>query len=184
MERIRSPRWILLTGLLIPLIGDGPVLAADEEGPLTLEQPGFVILSAALDSTSGYTWQLGPGVGQRSLAWPHGVLTLPDSLPVESLRGVDLVVPCTGDLSGLGHTGSLVFQDGIYNVSEPLFLSDGTIQLYLTAGELLVLNQRVRYTAPVEKGRDPRAGYVFLSGMVLLVVILLRRAALKSRNKN
>lgn len=160
------------------------VASAANDGEVTLGRPGHVIISAGLDSTRGFQWQRGPGPGQRSLTWAQGVLTLPDDQEVESLLEVDLVVPCGDRLSGLGQTGRLVFRDGIYEVSEPVLLSDGVLQLYITAGELEVRGPRVRYTAPREQTKDPRAGYVFLAGMILLVVVLLRRAALRNRNKS
>ena len=99
-----------------------------------------------------------------------------------ALRGVDLAIPCFEALSGLGQTGRLLFKDGIYQISEPVVLSDGRLQLYLTAGELEVKGTRVRYSAPAGKSRDPRSGYVFLAGMIVLVLVLLRRAALRKRN--
>ena len=176
----------LLIGLILgPFSGlKAQSLFGDDARPVAPGNPGYVIISTGLDSTRGFAWQWGPGPGQRSLTWADGVLTLPDTMEVESLRGVDLGIPCTGFLAGLGHSGQLVFQDGIYKVSEPVFISDGTLQLYVTAGELEVKGQRIRYSGPVEKNGDPRAGYVFLAGMILLVVVLLRRAALRSRNKN
>ncbi|MBU8871916.1 MAG: hypothetical protein KOO60_13700 [Gemmatimonadales bacterium] len=178
-------RWLLFPiVLIIGLNGTAWSNSALPGDPATLGHPGYVIISAGLDSTMGFKWQLGPGPGQRSLTWPHGVLNLPDNLALESLRGVDLAIPCNGSLAGLGHTGQLFFQEGIFEVSEPILLSDGTLYLYLTAGELELLEQRVRYTAPIDESKDPRAGYMFLGGMVLLILILLRRAAMKSRNKS
>ena len=183
-ERIRDLWFVYSAGLILGLLTGFQPASAAGTASVTLENPGHVIIAAGLDSTRGFHWRLGPAPGQRSLTWQDGVLTLPDSLDVESLRGMDLVVPCTGSLSGLGHTGQLVFQDGIYKVSEPVVLSDGIMQLYLAAGELEFQGLRVRYTAPTAKGKDPRAGYLFLGGMVLLILILLRRAALKYRNKS
>ncbi len=185
---MRNPIRFIGPGFLISLfflnIGGAIPALAYEESSVTLDSPGYVIIEAGLDSTLGFQWHLGPGPAERSLTWAFGVLNLPDSLAVESLREVDLVIPCKGSLAGLGHEGQLLFQDGIYEISEPIFLSDGVIQLYLADGILELQNQRVRYSTPSNKAeKDSRAGYLFLGGMVLLVLVLLRRAALKSRNQ-
>jgi hypothetical protein len=194
--RSRFPRtmfWLQVILVASLAFGAGPWAAAQqsdgfgEEGPILLGNPGYVVISAGLDSTRGFEWHRGPGPGQRSLTWGQGVLTLADSQEVEAWLDVDLAVPCSGQLSGLGHTGRLVFQDGIFEISEPVLLSDGALQLYVTAGELEVRGQRIRYTGPAEstdRDTDPRAGYIFLAGMVLLVVVLMRRTALRKRNKS
>lgn len=176
--RLSRQRGLVLLLVLLCAVAAATAARADSG---RLGNPGYVIISAALDTTGQYAWQRGPGPQERSLTWPGGLLVLPDSLEVESLRGVDLAIPCTSELAGLGDSGALVFEDGIFGVSEPLTLSDGRIRLFVSAGELEIKGQRIRYTAPMPRGRDPRAGYVFLAGMVLLVVVLLRRAAQRSR---
>lgn len=160
----------------------GPATAQDRA--LTLGHPGYLVLTAALDSTMGFAWRLGPAAGQRSLTWEQGSLILPEDLELESMRDVDLLIPCTGDLAGQGASGRLVFQDGIFPVSEPLHLSDGVVDLYVTAGELEVRGQRIRYTAPRPRQEESRAGYIFLAGIVLLVFVLLRRLAIEKRKRN
>lgn len=175
---------ILATALLGALFAGaaGPLRAQDR--PLTLGHPGYLILTAALDTTRGFSWRMGPAAGQRSLTWEQGSLVLPDTLELESMRDVDLLVPCTAELAGQGASGRLVFQDGIFPVSESLHLTDGVVDLYLTAGELEVRGQRIRYTAPRPQEGDSRAGFVFLAGMVLLVFVLLRRLAIEKRKRN
>lgn len=165
------------------LLGTAAPVAAQERD-LTLGHPGYLVLTAALDSTAGYEWRLGPAAGQRSLTWEQGSLIVPDSLELGSMRDVDLLVPCTAELAGQGASGRLVFREGIFPVSEPLHLTDGTVDLYLTAGELEVRGQRIRYTAPRAERAHPQAGYVFLLGMVVLVFVLLRRLAILKRRRN
>jgi len=178
------------TILHLLLLGAGAVAALCCSVPpaqaraVTLGHPGYVVITSGLDTSLGYRWELGPAPGQRSLIWADGHLALPDSLELESLRDVDLLVPVTGELGGLGNSGRLVFREGIFPVSEPIHLSDGRIELYLKAGELEIQGQRVRYTAPAAKRSDPKAGYVFLAGMVILVFVLLRRLAVRNKKRH
>ena len=187
--RGRFPGAVALLGLCVLSLAVSPARARTDraegfaaDGP-QLGRPGYVIIASGLDSTLGYQWRLGPGPGQRSLTWPQGMLSLPDSVAVESLRGVDLAIACGASLAGLGSRGNLLFQDGIYPVSEPIVLSDGVLHLYLADGELEILGQRIRYAAPTEGKADPRSGYLFLAGIVLLVVVLLRRIAVRKRHR-
>ena len=143
----------------------------------TLGHPGYVILDGAADSTAGYRWEDGPAPGRRSLVWADGVLTVPDTLDLEGFGPRDLAVPALPALTGTTGGGALVFADGRYEISAPLLLDDGRLGLYAAAGELEIVGQRVRYRPPAVRERaDPRAGFVFLAGMVVLVVVLLRLA--------
>jgi len=177
-------------GLKTCLVSCGVALAVLVAGiPLdafcreTLGHPGYLILVAAADTSGSYKWQEGPAFGQLSLVWPDGVLTIPDTLAMESFGDRDLAVPCGAALSGSGASGVLMLEDGRFDITEPLVLGDGTVQLFVSAGEFDVQGQRIRYTSPSVRGPDSRAGYVFLTGMVILVVTLLRRARVKSRER-
>lgn len=180
----RRIQRMLLTLWLGGLVCLAAAPAGAQEQDVSLGHPGLLVLTAALDSTRGYEWQLGPGAGQRSLTWAQGSLTLPDTLELESMRDIDLLVPCTADLAGQGASGRLIFRDGIYPVSEPLHLTDGVVDLYVTEGELEVRGQRIRYTAPRTDEPHPQAGFLFLLGMVILVIVLLRRLAIQKQKRN
>jgi len=143
----------------------------------TLGNPGYLVVADAADSAAGYHWVEGPGPADRSLVWPDGVLTVPATLGLESFGPRDLAVAVGPDLSGTSGDGELQFADGRYRISAPLLLSDGVISLFAARGELEIVGERVRYLPPhSRRGADPRAGYLFLAGMVVLVFVLLRLA--------
>jgi hypothetical protein len=151
-----------------------------DEAPLSLGQPGYLVIEAARDSASGFRWEAGPGPGHRSLVWDQGRLTLPDTVEAEDFGRDDLGVSCTARLEGSGASGELLFRDGIYQVSEPVVLSDGRLELRVSAGELEFRGASIRYRRPSTEAREYRSGLILLAGMTLLVVVLLRRARLKS----
>ncbi len=179
-------RICTIASLLLMLLPATGAVGSEDTQPrdLVLGHPGFIVITGGLDSTLGYRWQLGPAVGQRSLTWPNGSLVVPEAMELESLRGIDLLIPVGAELGGMGQSGRLLMQEGIYPVTELIHFSDGQIQLMADDGELEIKGQRVRYTAPEAHGTDPRAGYVFLAGMVLLVFVLLRRLAVQRKKRH
>lgn len=162
--------------LLIALPGLG------QDDRHALGHPGYIVMTgAAHDTTGTFFWQSGPGPDQRSLVWAQGVLTVPVGLVPETFGPADLAVACGADLAGGGHGGRLVFTGGRYRIKEPLLLTDGSVTLYATAGKLEILGERVRYTAPKASLKDSRASFLLLAGLVLLTLVLLRRARLGFR---
>jgi hypothetical protein len=159
-------------------------LAAEPSGlDHTLGQPGYLVIEAARDSSAGFRWESGPGPGHRSLVWDQGRLVLPDSLPVDSLGRHDLGVAITEQLAGSGISGQIVLMDGIFPVSEPVVLSDGLLELEISAGELEFRGARIRYRRAEAEPREIRSGLLMLAGMTLLVIVLLRRARLKAHER-
>jgi len=162
-----------------------PATGQDDSLPVdrySLGHPGYIIMTAAVGDTTGtFVWQAGPGPTQRSLVWAEGVLTVPVTLAPETFGPADLAVPCSAELAGGGHGGRLVFSGGKYRIDEPLLLTDGSVTLYATAGELEILGERVRYRAPRKAIKDTRSSYLLLAGLVLLTIVLLRRARLGLR---
>ena len=154
--------------------------AVADEAPRSLGQPGYLVIEAARDTAAGFRWEAGPGPGHRSLVWDQGRLTLPDTVEAEDFGRDDLGVPCTSRLEGSGASGEILFRDGIYPVSETVVLSDGSLELRVSAGELEFRGARIRYRRPVAGPGQYRSGLILLAGMTLLVVVLLRRARLKS----
>jgi hypothetical protein len=75
-------------------------------------------------------------------------------------------------------------RDGIYPVSEPVVLSDGRLELQVSAGELEFRGARIRYRRTVDETREFRAGLLLLAGVTLMVIVLLRRARLKASERN
>ncbi len=189
MNRVRKvccPLWLLLLAtVLLPL---KPVLAQDPEGPdssvdMELGHPGYLIVGSARDSLAGYAWERGPGPGQISLRWAGGLLSIPDSLALESFAEWDLAVPVLATLAGAGESGSLRWRDGRYDISEPLLLADGRISFLVSAGELEIKGTRVRYRpADREAAKDRgnmKASLLMMAGFALLIWVLLRRARRK-----
>ncbi len=166
------------------------VLAASAALPLParsgteLGRSGFLIITAGRDSAASFQWRAGPGPGQRSLVWPDGQLVLPDSLFPEPYGALDLGVGVTRGLSGSGAGGRLDFRDGSFTIDEPLLLTDGTVSLLASAGTLEIRGAQLRYRPPLAKTSgtsDPRAGFLFLAGIILLVVVLMRRVNLRRK---
>lgn len=145
-----------------------------------LGEPGYVVIEAARDSVSGFVWVAGPDDGFRSLTWDEGRLTIPVSFVVEDFGRRDIGFPCTEFLTGSGSSGQLVITDGIFPVSEPVVLNDGLIELRVTAGELEIRGAMIRYRRPVAGSGNFRSGLLLFAGMTLLIIVLLRRARMKS----
>ncbi|MCK9997273.1 MAG: hypothetical protein KAH56_13440 [Candidatus Krumholzibacteria bacterium] len=146
----------------------------------TLGRPGYLVIETARDSAAGFRWEAGPGPGHRSLVWDQGRLTLPDTVEFEDFARHDIGVPCTARLEGTGASGQLVLRDGIYPVSEPVVLSDGRLELSVSSGELEFRGAGIRYRRSMDEAGKFRSGLLLLAGMTLLVVVLLRRARLKT----
>jgi hypothetical protein len=166
--------------LAVCLVLAGTSSVADGESPPThtLGRPGYLVIEAARDSAAGFRWETGPGF--RSLVWDQGRLTLPDTIEAEDFGKYDIGVPCTARLAGTGASGQLVLRDGIYPVSEPVVLSDGRLELRISAGELEFRGAGIRYRRVVDETREFRSGLLLLAGMTLMVIVLLRRARLKA----
>ena len=108
------------------------------------------------------------------------MLTVPDSMALEPFAESDLAVPVTGHLTGAGASGTLDWREGTYPVSEPVMITDGVVSMLVSGGELEILGTRIRYRPPAfsdEEGRaDPRASFMMLAGILLLILVLMRRA--------
>lgn len=183
MTRLPARAHLVLGFLLLALL-PGKGLGKGE----TLGHPGYLIISAARDSSAGYRWLEGPGPHQISLTWLDGMLTVPDSLQLESFAEFDLAVPVSGQFSGAGASGKLAWQDGIFEISEPLMATDGAVQLLASRGELEIVGTRVRYRPPPASDEkspaDPRASFIMLAGILLLIWVLLRRAKRKIKESS
>lgn len=177
---------ILAAVLLVADAGISQTWTEQSQDRKVLGYPGFLVVSSARDSTAGFRWLEGPGPGRRSLVWPSGTLNLPLDLPVEEFSDLDLAIACSADLAGVGGGGNLVLRDGEYRISEPVLLSDGVVFLHLVAGRLEVLGERISYHPPRQRASpaDPKAGYIFLLGMVVLIAVLMRRARKKIKMRS
>lgn len=156
-------------------------LAADSPGQDHAQgQPGYLVIEAARDTSEGFRWEMGPAPGHRSLVWDQGRLAIPDSTVVDFFGKHDLGLPFTEKFAGNGASGRVLLEDGIFPVSEPVVFSDGFLKLEISAGELEIRGARIRYRRSVAEPREIKSGLLLLAGMTLLVIVLLRRARLKS----
>ena len=160
----------LLAGLMV-----GGVARADTERTI-LGRPGYLVIEGGRQENGDFRWQAGPGPGRHSLVWPEGTLSLPDSLELGQFGEQDAGISCGPQLSGVGASGQLLFRDGSYQISEPVLLADGVLELHLSAGELVVRGDQIRYRRPQVEESKTQANYIFLAGLVVLIVVLMRRA--------
>ncbi len=167
--------WLGLA-LLFVVVGSANMGWTQQEGQTTLGQPGYLVIEAVRDTASVFLWQEGPGPNRYSLVWPEGTLSLPDSVHLDEFGDLDAGLVCGAALSGVGSSGYLVFQDGVYQISEPVALSDGVLELHVSGGELEVRGNQIRYRRPNLPDQKTKANYIFLAGMVVLITVLLRRA--------
>ena len=125
------PRCGLAAAVLLMLWALLAVAGTASASRTELGRPGYLVISGVRDTTLAgvFVAQEGPGPGRHALVWPEGTLSLPDSLVLEAFGAADVGLPCGPALSGVGGSGRLVFQDGIYEVSEPLVLADGILEL-------------------------------------------------------
>lgn len=152
--------------------------SAGQDAPgLVLGDVGYLVVTAAQDTSSGYHWIDGPGDGRRSLIWPNGVLSVPLDYPIEGFGAFDLAIPCGDDFGGVGDAGRLLMQDGQYRLREPVVLTDGTIYFFADEGLLEIVATRVRYFPPeTEKTSDMRSSFFLLAGLMILIYVLIRRS--------
>jgi hypothetical protein len=170
--------------LLLVMVGFSSLCLGQEfkkEPSFQLDQPGVLVITAAQDTAAGFAWQPGPGPGRISLVWEGGVLSIPDTLAMEGYPNLNLGIPVKAGFFGRGKEGPLAMEDGIYQVSEDLMMSDGVVQLMVSDGELEINGPRIRYTQPVANPDNPVSNYLFIAGLLILIAVLLRRARLKSR---
>ena len=148
-----------------------------------LGSPGYLVIEAGRDSTAGFRWEAGPGPGSRSLVWDQGRLVVPDTMAVDSFGQHDLGLPFNEKFAGTGASGRVLLEDGIFPVSEPVVFSDGLLEMEISSGELEIRGARIRYRRATFEPREIKSGLLLLAGMTLMVIVLLRRARLKSNQR-
>jgi hypothetical protein len=179
--RLTASRARRVPTLLLLLTGMLTATGAAANPNSTQGGPGYLVVEAVFDSTARYVWDDSATEGRRILTWPEGSLTLPDTLATERYGRHDLGLPTLAGLSGSGASGRLALVDGIYPISEPLTLTDGRLELRVTAGELEIRGPQIRYrNRPPDLGdKDRKSAWLLVAGMVVLIAVLMRRARLK-----
>lgn len=185
MNSVRKVLGNLTLPLMLALVAVSPTFGqvgpATDEGRVILGRPGYLVIEGVRDTTDIFSWQRGPGPGRHSLVWSTGTLSLPDTLYLDEFGAVDAGVVCQAELSGVGGSGRLVFEDGLYRVSEPLVLSDGVLELHVSGGELEVRGDQIRYRQTRLQNDKTKANYIFLAGLILLIIVLMRRARVQMK---
>ncbi len=177
----KRPAVLLLLGLVLAGARWSSAAAGGVEG--TLGAPGYLIIEGARDSTAAFQWHDGPGPERHSLVWSQGTLSLPDTIGLEPFGARDGGLTCRAELSGVGSSGRLSFRDGIFKVSEPLLLADGILELHVSAGELEIRGGQIRYRRHEVPQTNTRADYIFLAGLVVLILVLMRRVRRGARKR-
>jgi len=181
---LQVPLWLCLTSVSPGLAQDHSATEGPQGANEVLGHPGYLIISSARDTTAGFSWQTGPGPQQLSLTWRSGMLTIPDTLVLEPFSLHDLAIPVTADFSAAGAGGQLEWREGKYDITEPLMMTDGVVDLLVSKGELEILATRIRYRSPEltqDEKADPRASFLMLAGVLLLIGVLMRRARRKMK---
>jgi len=148
----------------------------DESTPIGLQQPGVLIITAARDTTAGFEWRNGPGMGRLSLVWEGGTLSVPDTLAMEAYPNLNLGVPLKKGFSGNLDNGPILLDDGVYKIRETLIMSDGVVQLVVSSGELEIHGPRFRYTLFDQTSDETKSNFLLIAGLLVLIAVLLRRA--------
>ncbi len=148
--------------------------------PAAAESMQFVV-EAARDSTSGFVALPLTALGAQALAWPEGVITIPDSLEWLDFGPASLVFTVDGSrLVGAAVGGIFTAEPGRHDPDPPLQLSDGRITACLAAGEIEVAPGRITYRRP-DQGRDPRGDFMLVGGLVLATAVLLHGVRRRTR---
>ena len=141
----------------------------------------LLVVEAARDTTAGFRAQVLPEQGRRALTWPHGVITLPDTMAWLEHGETGLAFSLhAATLAGVGAGGRFVGEPGRYKLDTPLYLGDNALVACLAAGELEVSPGFVIYRQPVKR-RDQRGDWLLLGGLILATGVLLRAARRRSR---
>jgi hypothetical protein len=116
--------------------------------------------------------------GLRYWSWKKGCLIVSDPDLIVA-QGEDIISFDYGEsLRGISNARRVKLKGGQYDISTPLLLSDIGFQLFINAGTLDLEHGLLRITQ--EKPRNRRADYIFLLGVLLLTLVLLRNARRKS----
>jgi hypothetical protein len=134
-----------------------------------------LVIEAARDTTQGFVSRDLAGPGRRLLAWPEGVLSVPDTAAWLPDGETGLAFALVSDrAAAAGPAGRLGLRPGRYGIDTPLLLTDGVLSAHLTSGTLEVSEAgEVRYRRP-GGGIGSRGTLLLLAGLGLATVVLLR----------
>ena len=175
-------RLCLLFTSVTLLSGMVPVWAEAESENIHPARPGLIVIEAAADSAADFRWLDLPAVGTRCLVWDSGILNLQAGQEMGRYGVADLTLPYSLDLTGISEGRLLIFEAGRYEINQPLLLADKGVQLFLTRGEIEIETDRLVYRQ-TQPPTDPRAQYMLIAGIVILITILMFRARSRLREQ-
>jgi len=143
------------------------------------DAPGVIWVRPA--AGAGAVWNDGPDSAIACLSWPDGLLLVPRG--AERLGGPDGAI---GVAYGAGRRGfsagrQVLFTPGRFTVREPLVVTDGSLQLFLSRGELEIANDQLIIRPGGAASGDRRAGLLLLLGMLVIVGVLTVRGRVLAR---
>lgn len=171
----------MITGnkVLVPLLA-ALLMAATGSVDAKAESLELVI-EAARDTTQGFAARDLERQSRRLLAWPEGVVSLPDTVVWRQGGATGLAFQLDGArIAGGSAAGLLQLVPGRYDLDTPVYLGDGTISAMFSAGRLEITPGRILYRRPAS--RIARRGTLFLlAGLVLATGVMLRAARRRTR---
>lgn len=150
--------------------------------PTRVGEPALrLVIGHARDGARGFVAREQQALEQRVLAWPEGVVSMPDSLPWLAEGDEDLAFSLIPDrVTALGADGVLPLVAGRYDIDMPIMLTDGRLTAFLAAGRLDVGAEALHYRTPTPPVARGGTLYV-LAGVALATVVLLRALYRRSR---
>lgn len=143
--------------------------------------PEVLIVKAAQDTTQGFVSRDHAPLQLRVLAWPEGLVSLPDTAVWMAGDGTDLVFNLRGaEAVIIGAGGRRDLTPGNFSLDTPVVLDDGRLQAFLARGRLEVSGDAVIYRRP---GRGIARGgtLLMLAAIAVATGVLLRAARRRPR---
>lgn len=142
----------------------------------------LVIVDGA-DPARGYVQTVHAEVARTTLIWPHGAITVPDSV-VWQIRAADLEIGLEpAELRITAAAGTLPVADGNFDIDTPLLVEDGRLVALLAAGRLRIEGERLMYRRPPSSSIPGRQGTLLLvAGLAVATAVLLRAARRRTRS--
>ena len=140
-----------------------------------------LVIEAARDTTQGFAARDLERQSRRLLAWPEGVVSLPDSVVWREGGATGLAFRLdSAKIAGGSAAGLMRLVPGRYDLDTPVYLGDGTISAMFSAGRLEVTPGRILYRRPASRIAS-RGTLFLLAGLVLATGVMLRAARRRTR---
>ncbi len=130
---------------------------------------------------AGAVWIDSPDSALSCLSWSGGLLLVERG--TLRLAGPDGAIGLAYGGGRYGFTGGrhLLFSPGRFTVREPLLLTDGSLQVFVSRGELEIADDRLIVRARGAGPAEGRAGLLLGLGMLVIVGVLTVRGRVLAR---